>query len=244
MNDKKAPGPGPDERPLLTSAMAARIVVVITLLVCLTLALIFAGRWLGARLAMGGFSDSPEILDIFIGQDHLKLPSNAVRTDTQRKTGPAEQIDLVLTWPELEGYSHDNRNRFYDITDAGSLIFVEISQRTMTHDMAGRFNPVYRRLLQPQAIPGPSGLTGYRFRPDSSYRGEVLFVSPSGSNPSFAMRCMETPEIQGAANTDCQNDTEAGQDLTIMTRYSKRLLPQWQAIDTAIKTYIKQHIAE
>jgi hypothetical protein len=244
MNANNAPETGPEERPLITPAMAVKFAAAIVLLACLTLALIVAGRWIGARMAMGGFTDSPEILDIFIGQDHLRLPANAVRTDTQRKTGPAEQIDLVLTWPELQGYSHENRNRFYDLTAAGGLIFVEVSQRTMTHDMAGRFDPIYRLLLQPQPSNGPAGLIQYNFRENSSYRGEALLVSPDEGSPSFAIRCILSADTEAASNTDCQYDTEAGQDLTIMTRYSKDLLTQWKDIDAAIKLYIKQHLAE
>jgi hypothetical protein len=244
MKDKNAPDTSSDERPLLTSAIAIKIGTGIVVLACLTIALIVAGRWLGTRLAMAGFTDSTEILDVFIGQDHLKLPANVVRTDIQRKTGTAEQIDLVLTWPELEGYTQENRSRFYDVTAAGSLLFVEISQRTMTHDMAGRFEPIYKLLLQPQAEAGPAGLVRYNFKDDSTYHGEVLFVSAPGTDPAFAIRCTLPAENQQASNTDCQYDTDAGQDLTVMPRYSKHLLPQWKEIDTAIKTYIKQHIVE
>ena len=83
-----------------------------------------------------------------IGQDHIRLPANTIRFEEQRRPGRTERVDLYLTWPEMNGYSNDERIRFNDATRPESLIFLNLSQSTMSRDMSGRLAPFMPDPLQ------------------------------------------------------------------------------------------------
>lgn len=234
--------PEPVLLPLLSSRFAYKVVAVVAILAALTITLSLSGRWFGQYLAQAGHASSRETYDIFIGQDHLRLPANVIRLENQRTTRIAERVDLYLTWPGLEGYSEETRSLFDDVSRPENLIFLQIAQSTMSRDMSGRLAPVYRHVLQDAPAAAPGGLTKYEAKPDSSYAGEVFFTAERAGRLPYVLRCVlpETPAASTSA--DCQRDVHMGKDLTVLYRFSSRLLPQWHAIENSIETYISAHL--
>ena len=137
----------PELRPLLSPGFVYRVMAAVAVLAALTAAISFAGRWFGENLALAGHTASNEVFDIFIGQDHLRLPANMIRFEAQRATSIVERVDLYLTWPGLEGYSDQSRALFNNIDAPKSLIFLQISQSTMSRDMSGRLGPIYSQVF-------------------------------------------------------------------------------------------------
>ncbi|ABR59894.1 hypothetical protein [Sinorhizobium medicae] len=234
--------PEPELLPLLPSRFAYKAVAVVAIFAALTTTLSLSGRWFGRYLAQAGHTSSREIYDIFIGQDHLRLPANVIRLESQRTTRIAERVDLYLTWPGLEGYSKETRSLFDDVSRPESLIFLQIAQSTMSRDMSGRFDPVYRHILQDTPVAASGGLTKYEAKPDSSYAGEVFFTAERAGRRPYVLRCV-LPELPAASTSaDCQRDVHLGKDLTVLYRFSSRLLPQWHAIENSIESYITAHL--
>ena len=60
----------------------------------------------------------------------------------------------------------------------------------MSRDMSGRFEPIYRQLIQPQGKPGPSGVTVFDFTEKSGYMNEVLAVAERPAGDPFVARCL------------------------------------------------------
>ncbi|WP_275790872.1 hypothetical protein [Pararhizobium gei] len=224
--------------PLISARFICTLTAIVVGLAVSTAGLSVAGRWYGENLALAGHTTSVAENDIFIGQDHLRLPSNAIRFEGQRATGLSERVDLYLTWPDMNGYTDETRALFNDVSKPDSLIFLEVSQSTMSRDMSGRLEPIYRHLFDGAPSPGPAGLTRHSMKANSGYGAEVFFTAPGATKALYAVRCLIPDIADASTSADCQRDIHAGSDLVVLYRFSSQLLPQWQAIDAAVLDYI------
>jgi hypothetical protein len=228
-----------DERlPLISTRFLMIATFSILMLAAASVAISWYGQSYGERLSLAGHSESTDIVEITIGRDRLKLPENTIRFEQQRQSGVAERVDLYLLWPEMTGYSVAQRRRFDDLSLSQSLIFLQISQSTMSRDMSGRVDPIYQHLLQPDEAPGPAGLTLHTFRDGTGYEGERLLTAKLPDGSSYAIRCMLPAAADKASSSDCQRDIHVGEDLTVLYRFSSQLLGDWQAIDAAVHDYV------
>lgn len=219
---------------ILTSAIAA--------LAVLSVAIHVLGRSFGQELALGGHTESTDSYTIAIGQDQLQLEANTIRFEDQRHDGKSERIDLHLLWPEMNGYSKDLRRRFDDISSTGSLIFLQLSQSTMSRDMSGRIEPIYSLLFDGPSQKGPAGLTLHKFRRGTGYDNETLLTANLPDGADYAVRCILPADPSFATSGDCQRDIHVGKDLTVLYRFSSLMLKDWRAIDTAIRGHIEARI--
>lgn len=234
-------GFGPaDETPLLSSGFLLTSVVVITLLALASLAINVYGRLYGAQLALAGHSDSLDVYDITIGRDLTHLTANTIRFEPQRRDGSAERVDLQLHWPSMEGYSRARRLDFDDVGRAQSLLFLQISQSTMSRDMSGRVEPIYQHLLTGPTEAGPAGLQLHHFKPGTGFEGEVLLTSDTPEGKPYAIRCLIPTADKLASSSDCQRDIHVGEDLSVLYRFSSKMLPDWKQIDEAVRAYVEQ----
>ncbi|MGK9050995.1 hypothetical protein [Neorhizobium petrolearium] len=241
------PAPAPpvaEEAPLISSRFLYRMTAVIAVLVVLTVAIGVGGQWFGQRIALAGHTDSTEELLIQIGQDKLSLPANTIRFRDQRQSGVAERVDLYLTWPELKGYSAEMRPRFDDIAQSSALIFLQLSQSTMSRDMSGRLEPIYSKLFEGGPQPVNFGLTLHRLRPDSGYGNEIVLTASRPDAPDYVVRCLLPGPGGKPTSGDCQRDIHIGQDLTVLYRFSSTLLKDWQHIDAAVRLFVETRLAK
>ncbi|PYE42484.1 hypothetical protein DFI02_10654 [Rhizobium sp. PP-F2F-G20b] len=224
------------------SRLLLRAGLMLGLLAGLTVAICVGGERIGTTLALGGNTTSTDDHNIVIGTDHLRLPSNHIRFAEQRQTGAAERVDIYATWPEMQGYSDATRNRFNDVTRTDGLIFLQISQSTMSRDMSGRIGPIYSHLFEGNPSAGTAGLTAHRMKAGSGYGAEIFFTGPSGTAGAagdYGVRCILPDRAELATSADCQRDVHAGQDLVVLYRFSSQLLPQWRAIDEAVLRFVE-----
>lgn len=232
-----------EHAPLISNRFLTRLTIGVAMLAGLTVAISVGGRMLGERIALAGHTESTEPVDIVIGQDQIRLPANTIRFEEQRLTGRAEHVDLYLTWPEMNGYSNGERTRFNDATRPEGLIFLNLSQSTMSRDMSGRLEPIYSHLFDDRPEPGPAGLTLQRLRENSGYGDEVFFtgILPDGSD--YAVRCMMPENESQSTSADCQRDIHIGRDLSVLYRFSSRLLPQWQSMEARVRAFLDERLA-
>lgn len=223
---------------LVSTRFVARMMMLTVALATATAGISLAGRWYGKHLATAGYTISEDRHDIFIGEDHLRIPSNVIRFAEQRLTGTAERIDMSLTWPRLQGYTEENRGAFTDITHPGGLIFLQISQSTMSRDMSGRLEPIYRHIFAGPPISFGSGLSQHRLKYNSGYGNEVFFTARSTGQADYVVRCILPDADTPSTSADCQRDIKVGKDLAVLYRFSSQLLPQWQAIDEAVAGFV------
>lgn len=227
-----------DHAPLISTRFIVLSTCVVLFLAIASTAISYAGRIYGEQLSLAGHRESREILSIMIGRDQLNLPTNAIRFEQQRVSGPAEQVDLYLLWPEMAGYDKGLRRRFDDLNQEPSLIFLQISQSTMSRDMSGRVSAIYTHLLETRPEPGPAGLTLRRFKPGAGYDGEALLTASRIGDDDYAVRCLLPVKASQATDGDCQRDIHVGEDLSVLYRFSSRRLGDWAKIDDAVRHYV------
>ena len=231
-----------EHAPLLSNRLLTRLTIGVAVLAGLTVGISIAGRMLGERIALAGHTENSAPVDVVIGQDQIRLPANVIRFEEQRHTGLAERVDLYLTWPEMQGYSNAERSRFNDANRPESLVFLSLSQSTMSKDMSGRLEPIYSHLFDGQTELGPAALTLRHLKDNSGYGNEVFFTGTLPDGADYAVRCMMPADDTSSTSADCQRDIHIGSDLSVLYRFSSRLLPQWQAMEARVRDYLGQSL--
>lgn len=229
---------------LVSNRFVAKLVAGAIAMALLTFGVITGDHWLGGRIKLGGHSESRETYLIEIGRDHLDLPANMIRFGTQRRSGPAERVDLYLLWPELEGYSAARSDRFNNLDKTRDLIFVQISQSVMSKDMSGRIGPIYSKFFDGAPSDAGNGLSLHRFLPEAGYGGDILLTASRPGIDDYAVRCRLPEAGTPSTSADCQRDFQTGRDLSVLYRFSSNLLPQWRQIDAAIENFVADRMIE
>lgn len=225
-----------DEEPpaVLRPRLMMRALLILTALILLSGAISLGGRWAGRTIALAGHSDDPTLREIVIGNDVLNVPANMIRFEASRRDGVAARLDLYLRWPQMDGYSHAARDAFNHTDDDRSILFVALEPRNMSRDMSGRYEPIYRKLIDKSGRPGPGGLRVHRFSADSGYVDEVLVVEDTTSAEPFVMRC-----LAGAAAREslapCERDIHVANGLSLTYRIPARLAGEWQKIEVKLR---------
>jgi hypothetical protein len=233
-----------NEAPLLSSSLIRRAVIIAVIIICFVAALNIGVKWYGERILQAGHTTATDAVEITIGNDRLKLAKNTLRVPSDRHDGERERADLYLTWPDLKGYEDSNRAVFDDPAQAAGLIFIQLSQSTMSEDMSGRFGPIYARLTEGEPVPLKHGLTLHRLRADAGYGKEVILTGQREGESDYVVRCLLPQTQQESTGSDCQRDIHAGQDLSLFYRFSTTLLPQWKELDAGVKRYIEQRLVK
>jgi hypothetical protein len=122
------------------------------------------------------------------------------------------------------------------------VIFAEFSQSIMSRDMSGRYEPIYKRLFTDVERPGPGGLTIHEFDPKSGYGSEHILTAERKGEPPYVVRCILPRDGAPSSSADCQRDVHVGRDLTLLYRFSSRLLDQWADIDKAMVDFANRAI--
>ncbi len=226
-----------DEAPLLSSRFLTKLTVGIAVLCALTIAISVAGRMFGDTMVLAGHTTEKTPYQIVIGRDVLELPANVIRFESARKNGAQDAVDTYFAWPGMSGYSESTRTIFDQTDSARGLIFAQAAQATMSRDMSGRYEPIYRRLIEGSPVPGPGGLVSYRIRSGAGYASELLYVDPQGGLRPYVVRCLiDGVEASGfSTQTGCQRDIFIGEDLSLTYRFSIDLLPSWQQIEKDVR---------
>jgi hypothetical protein len=230
--------PSEQHLPLLSNALLYKVTAAVALVAALTLAITLGGRWIGQRISLAGHTTSTKIFNVTIGEDSLHLSANTIRFPSERADGNAERVDLYLTFPQMQGYGEENRLSFDDISRSSSLVFVQLTQSTMSRDMSGRLEPIYSHLIEGAPFAGPHGLTGHHLRADAGYGSEVLLTAPRPGKPDYVVRCLLPASPTKATSGDCQRDVKVGNDLSLLYRFSSALLGDWDHIDNSVQQFV------
>ena len=173
-----------------------------------------------------------------LGNDVLDIPLNLMRFENQRTSDVLNQVDLILTWPEAEGFTDTNSHRFLNPDKVGSLIFLTITRREMPLSMSERLEPVYSKLYQGKPRRGPSGLALRQLQDGTGYDGEELAIAPT-SIPPWVARCQIENRVGQAV---CQRDIFAGSGLSIRYRFQRALLPDWRQIERMVRQTLDEMV--
>ncbi|TCD14578.1 hypothetical protein [Oricola cellulosilytica] len=216
---------------------AYRILAGLAVLTFLSIAIVVAGKYYGSTLILAGHTASREPFEIIIGNDTVSVPANMIRKKEQRANGPAASLDLYMYWPTRSGFERDLAPAFNDIApETNAIIFVTLVPRTTLHDMTGRFDAVYRKIMTGPATSFGAGLEGKLLSRDHGYIGEHLVYGPSdtGTEGRFVARCQDATTLEKTLLAPCETDIHLGETLTARIRFPGRLLAEWKDLNRAL----------
>jgi len=213
---------------------AFKLFVVFAVLALLSAGISLAGRQAGRTIAMAGHSDDPTTREVVIGNDVLSVPANMIRFEEARRSGIASRLDLYLRWPEMDGYTHAARDAFNHADGQRGIIFLSFESRVMSRDMSGRYDPIYRSLIEPQGRVGPGDLSVHRFSEKSGYVDEVLVVGEAEGGDRFIARCL-TGQAAVQSLAPCERDIHVGEALNMVYRFPAELAGSWRDMEAAVR---------
>ena len=218
----------------------AAIAIIILALVALVIGVNAAIENYRDQIALKGFDGKPSPIALTVAGEGLTIPANLIRFRAERRGGAVEQVDLLLRWPSLEGFSEGFADDFTDASPEAPLVFVTITARTTELDATARLGPIYERFFEGPAISGPAGLVGRALEPDSGYHGEVVYFTPNRALP-FVTRCLAEATLEIPAT--CLRDLNVGKGLSMLYRFNRTRLGDWQAMDTALRNLVEGLLA-
>jgi hypothetical protein len=216
------------------SAFVLRVFAAFLVLALLSGLISVGGKLAGRSIAMAGHTDVATPREIVIGNDVLNVPSNMIRFEAARRDGVASRLDLYLRWPQMDGYSAAAKDDFNRADGAGTILFLGFEEKTMSRDMSGRFEPIYRALIDEPGRPGPAGLTVYDFAQKSGYVDEVLVVGDADTQNPFVMRCLAKAAARESL-APCERDIHVGRGLSLTYRMPAGLAGSWREVDAAVR---------
>lgn len=216
------------------SRFMARVFLAFLALAALSAVISVAGKWWGRSIAMAGHTDDATIREIVIGNNVLVVPANMIRFETARRDGVTARLDLYARWPQMDGYSNAARDDFNHAGDTRSILFLSFDEPIMSRDMTGRFEPIYRALIDGKGRAGPGGLTVYRFSEKSGYVDEVLVVGDEDGPAPFVARCLSGPAARESL-APCERDIQVADGLNLTYRMPAELAGSWREVDAAVK---------
>lgn len=162
----------------------------------------------------------------------LVVPANMLRAPSTRSGGRFDSVDLVLHWPDLEGFGERTAADFTSGDPRAPIIYATIGAQLAPLDATARLDTVYARFFSGKPLAGPAGLVGRALGSGSGFDGEIVYFVPSAPQP-FVARCpaTETPEVPAT----CLRDINFGKDLTILFRFDRSLLGQWQQLEAGMR---------
>lgn len=209
------------------------MVIKLCVFMALTAAILFgAARFYASIIAQGGHSSSTELTQIVIGDDVIAVPENMIRFRGQRNQHNLKQLDLYAHWPTMQGYTAENTFVFDSTDPTAPLLFVTIEPRDMTQDMSGRISSIYEKFFAGPPVDAGNGLVRQAFSSESAYFSEDLYYEANSPYP-FAARCVR--ENKNIADPFCIRDIHIGRDLMLTYRFHAEYLPEWLAMDRAVR---------
>jgi hypothetical protein len=212
----------------------------------LSVAISIAGRMFGGQIVLGGNSTSTALHEIVIANAVLNVPENYIRHSDQRSPGVKAQLDIYVVLPSLEGYSVKNKLLFNnEKNDDSQLLFITIEPQQMSRDMSGRFDPIYRQLIDPMPEnTATEGLESYTFKKDRAiFANERLFVGERGEDRPFVARCITGADGEQAI-APCERDVFLANDLSVKYRFPFWLLKDYRRIDEQVIGMVEKMIVK
>jgi hypothetical protein len=189
------------------------------------------------RIALKGLNGKPLPVAISIGGEALVIPANLIRFPEDRRGGLVTAVDLLVLWPNLDGYSEERAEQFRDGSARAPLLYVTITEAETSLDSSARLADVYSRYFAGAPVPGPGYLTGRRMDQESPWRDEIVYFEPRGDEP-YVVRCLaeETAEIPAT----CIREVNIGHGLTMIYRFNRAWLGDWRTMDDRLLRLVGQ----
>ena len=160
-----------------------------------------------------------------------------------RRGGEREEVSLYALWPTMNGYSPAQRREFVENAPDTRRIDISIARRVSPFTEQERFETLYLpQTTDQRGVRTPYQLTKFTFQetrsnvPTSGYANTELFVGADEEGGLLALFCFE--ERDYVASPECWREYEYNDAIEVSYRFKRPYLPEWRAIDTAVRDFV------
>lgn len=170
----------------------------------------------------------------FAGRD-LVISEHNVRRIARGENGRIEQIELAMSWPPgtkalVASASGGSAPR--NLRDA---VFLTLERRPKQVTAADRLHRIYPYYFESGPADTEHGLKVYRFKPNSPYAGQDLYVGALNDTWT-TMRCDVTDSDLMPAM--CRRELVLWDEITVTYRFHRSHLPSWKELDAAVGAFL------
>ncbi len=174
-----------------------------------------------------------------IGDNSFVVPENYTQYPRARRGGPRDSIALYAVLPDLDPYSLRHDQDFFTNDADNPVVYFQISLNRQPMTEAERVSLLYFEGLESgEGEEMPFGLTFYRFRSNSSYADQDLFLRVEDDGAVVALICSRESELVPSPN--CRRDLEIPGNLTMSYRFKRAHLADWESIDTGLQELVEE----
>ena len=181
-------------------------------------------------------TDATRTIALSVGATRFRIPANYILTASARRGGAVNELALIATLPDLQGYTLDAAP---DLTTNGPdsrVVNIMLKNAPAVLPEQERIDRIYMAQVEdPKGKPGPYGLRQYGFRADSGYHDQDLFVGATDAGPAVLLCTKLAPDV---VSPSCLRDLPLSGGLSLSYRFKRGHLGEWRRIDTGIATRI------
>jgi len=173
-----------------------------------------------------------DIVTLQVHGRKFHIPANYLQYESLRQGGTRREIALFALLPDMNGWSNWEAQTFAGNAPNSPVIYVLIHDEKLNLTEADRLNRVYMGYVtNPRGETGEFGLRHYKFRQDSGYHAEDLFVGDTANGP-MVLRCVRLSS--DVPSPSCLRDMPVASGVSLSYRFKRAHLAQWREIGDGV----------
>ena len=207
------------------ASMQRRFPIILVLLMTVGGGLLWAGY-----IALTRYSGAPpsSAVEVMLGQSHLRLDSAYLRHQEDRDGGRPNELAIAASFDSFRPALAAGPLRPGMPLADPNVIVITLRPADPALDPAERTAKLYARFLESETWSHPGGLIMRRFRQQSPYANEELYIAPPDGR-RFAARCTRPMQSHDGLPDTCVAETRL-ENLDINIRFASNLLVDWDKL--------------
>jgi hypothetical protein len=176
--------------------------------------------------------------DIRIDNAVFRVPANYTKLRRSRSDGDADDIPMHALLPNLAPWTQAQAKEFnsnsWNARVVQILLAVDHAKLTYQDKFDRGIRP---RSSTPDGIPGPHGLTTYKFDAGTGYENTEWLTATLEDGSRFVMRC--DAAATGNFGSSCMRVTRLKDGIGLTYKYKRAYLAQWKEIDAKVMAKVE-----
>lgn len=183
-----------------------------------------------------------DVITLSVSGRSFHIPANYLIYASERQGGERGEIAFYALLPDMSGWSNWASDEFSSNSPDSRIVYLAIRKDKVGLNEADKLKRVYLDYVtEPHGRPGPYDLRQFKFREDTGYRAEDLFVGETANGP-VVMRCVRpSHDVPSPA---CLREMLLSHGIALTYRFKRTHLAEWRDIatntDRLIASFAKQ----
>ncbi|HEY4264987.1 MAG TPA: hypothetical protein VGM72_06690 [Micropepsaceae bacterium] len=181
-------------------------------------------------------TDATRMIALSVGTMGLRIPANYIAMASARRGGVLNELALIATLPDLQGYTLDAAPDLTANSPDSRVVNIMLESGKRVLPEQERLDRIYFvQMDDAKGKPGPYDLRQYAFRADSGYHDQDLFVGATDAGPAVFLCTKLAADV---VSPSCMRDLPFGDGLSLSYRFKRGHLGEWRRIDKNMRVRI------